>query len=118
MSRRRDSATALKTSEAAAARGTGTIIFPLGNMSNYGGISLKFHLCQVHMTPTLLPADVGSTRGLPFVPREIALSRAGGHSRAGESHFERMHLAVERRRGKAERILMMQLVGDASKRRG
>ena len=44
--------------------------------------------------------------------REVALSGARLHPRAVHLHLERVHLPVERRRREAERVLVMQLVGD------
>src|SRR6476469_9815327 len=49
--------------------------------------------------------------------REIALSGARLHPLALHMQLERVHLAVERRGRESERILMMELVGDAGKRR-
>ncbi len=48
---------------------------------------------------------------------EIALSGAHAHSLALHVQLERVHLAVERRWSKSQRVLMMQLVGDVGKRR-
>ena len=47
---------------------------------------------------------------------DVAVARAGRHSRLLEAHLELVHLAVELLGLEAEHILMVQLVGDAAER--
>src|SRR5262245_39773524 len=47
---------------------------------------------------------------------QIASTRANVHARRRHPHLERVHFAIEQRRREAERVLVMQFVGDALER--
>src|SRR5438093_12181090 len=55
----------------------------------------------------------GFSRASWLLRREVALARARRQIGIGETHGEIVHLAVEFVRREAERVLMMQFVGDA-----
>ena len=55
----------------------------------------------------------GARSLLPCRLRKVPCALPRGHRRIGEPHLDVVHLAVERRRREPERVLMVQLVGDA-----